>query len=213
MTYLLWFKNSHTDTLREINLALTEWNSNKAHTQTTEQVAMELDKETTINETQMSNVIDKMIEDKLTKQKNQLHKNFLADLKKSQRSEGHTSGSNKLKSSLKISPRSENSSLKTSTRSERTSTQQKSEQRVCFQQPPRQSEQRTDSIQPRTATKSKQGKDSKQSRATTKIKIAVTVEARTVPKGIEDIKENRPKTKETRETEGTSSRRTTRQTL
>ena len=46
----------------------------KAHTQTTEQVAMELDKETTINETQMSNVIDKMIEDKLTKQKKQLRK-------------------------------------------------------------------------------------------------------------------------------------------
>ena len=81
MTYLLWFKNSHTDTLREINLALTEWNSNKAYTQTTEQVAMELDKETTINETQMSNAIDKMIEDKLTKQKNQLQKNFLAYLK------------------------------------------------------------------------------------------------------------------------------------
>ena len=51
MTYLLWFKNSHNDTLREINSALTEWNSKKAHTQTTEQVAMELDKETTINET------------------------------------------------------------------------------------------------------------------------------------------------------------------
>ena len=61
MTYLLWFKNSHNDTLREINSALTEWNSNKAHTQTTEQVAMELNKETTINEIQMSNVIDKMI--------------------------------------------------------------------------------------------------------------------------------------------------------
>ena len=32
MTYLLWFKNSHNDTLREINSPLTKWNSNKAHT-------------------------------------------------------------------------------------------------------------------------------------------------------------------------------------
>jgi uncharacterized membrane protein YheB (UPF0754 family) len=71
MTYLLWFKNSHNDTLREINPALSEWNSDKAHTQTTEQVAMELDKETTTNKTQMSNMIDVMIEDKLTKQKKQ----------------------------------------------------------------------------------------------------------------------------------------------
>ena len=137
MTYLLWFKNSHNDTLREINSALTEWNSNKAHTQTTEQVTMELNKETTINETQMSNVIDKKIEDKLTKQKKQLQKNFLADLKKSQRSEGHTSGSNKMKSSLKTLKRSESSSLKTSKTSESNSTQQKAEQRVHFQQPPR----------------------------------------------------------------------------
>ena len=43
MTYLLWFKISHNDTLHDINSALTEWNSNKAHTQTTEQVAIELD--------------------------------------------------------------------------------------------------------------------------------------------------------------------------
>jgi uncharacterized membrane protein YheB (UPF0754 family) len=67
MTYLLWFKNSHNDTLSEVNSALTKWNSNKAHTQTSKQVAMKLDIETTINKTQMSNVIDKMIKDKLTK--------------------------------------------------------------------------------------------------------------------------------------------------
>jgi len=41
--------------------------------------------------------------------------------------------------------------------------------------------------------------------------IAATVEAKTMPKKIKEIKEDRSKTKETREIEGTSSRRTTRQ--
>jgi hypothetical protein len=44
-------------------------------------------------------------------------------------------------------------------------------------------------------------------------KLTVAVKERTVPKEIEEIKEDHPKAKETRETEGINSRRTMRQVL
>lgn len=43
------------------------WNTKKEQELSNEQVLMELDTETTVNKTQMSNILDKMLEDKLAK--------------------------------------------------------------------------------------------------------------------------------------------------
>ena len=61
MTYELWQPKSQEDMLRKMNSEQSIWNAKKEQELANEQVSVELDTETTVTETQMSNIIDKML--------------------------------------------------------------------------------------------------------------------------------------------------------
>ena len=67
MTFELWQRKSQEDMLCKMNSEQLIWNIKKEQELTNEEVSMELDTKTTVNETQMSNIIDKMLEAKLAK--------------------------------------------------------------------------------------------------------------------------------------------------
>jgi hypothetical protein len=71
--------------LREVNSAVSVWNTEREQRKANESAAMQIEDESSLNPTQMSNILEKMLNEKLSKEKKKLRKNFLADLKKSQR--------------------------------------------------------------------------------------------------------------------------------
>ncbi len=111
MTFNLWQKKSQEDMLRKMNSEKSIWNTKKEQQLANKEVSIELKNETTVSKTQMSNILDKMLEEKLAKKSKQIRKIYLADLKNSQKSTATNNGSKKnilpsaLKKSSKSSPR------------------------------------------------------------------------------------------------------------
>ena len=67
MTFELWQRKSQEDMLRKMNSEQLIWNTKKEQKLANEEVSMELDTKTTVNETQMGNIIDKMFKATLAK--------------------------------------------------------------------------------------------------------------------------------------------------
>ncbi len=126
MTFELWQRKSQEDMLWKINSEQLIWNTKKEQELANEEVSMELDTETTVNETQMSNILAKMLKAKLAKKSKQIRKNYLADLKNNQRLTAAKNGS-KQKSYLA-------SALKNSNKNSRPQQQQQQSQKNPRQQ-------------------------------------------------------------------------------
>ena len=117
MTTDLWREHREKDLLRKINAAQAVLNHKQEQNEANEAVAMDLETEQTVNATQLSNILEKMLDDKLKKEKSRQRKNSSADAK-SQASKatkhGHGSNNNSNrgrersnKNSPKDSPRNE----------------------------------------------------------------------------------------------------------
>ena len=92
MTFNLWQKKSQEDMIQKMNSEQSIWNAKKEQQLANQEVSIELENETTISKTQMSNILDKMLEEKLAKKSKQIRKNDLADLKNSQKSTATKNG-------------------------------------------------------------------------------------------------------------------------
>jgi hypothetical protein len=132
MTYKLWHDDSQTDTLRQVNSALSAWNTGKKKQQATESASMDLDDQPTLSETDMENLMNKKLEEKLKAQEKLIRKNYLADLKRIQKSTA-SAGTTKGESSSKPSKKSDKNSEKGS---KSKSKKDHAEKKVKFQDPP-----------------------------------------------------------------------------
>ena len=74
MTFNLWQKKSQEDMLRKMNSEQSIWNAKKEQQLANKEVSIELKNETTVSKTQMSNILDKMLEEKLAKNQNRSEK-------------------------------------------------------------------------------------------------------------------------------------------
>ena len=151
MTTDLWREHREKDLLRKINAAQAVLNHKQEQNKANEAVAMDLETEQTVNATQLSNILEKMLDDKLKKEKSRQRKNSLADAK-SQASKatkhGHGSNNNSNrgrersnKNSQKESPKNERSMSRsrgrTTTRPEQTQrNQSRSRERNRNKSPP-----------------------------------------------------------------------------
>jgi hypothetical protein len=59
ITYKLWHDDSQTDTLRQVNSALSAWNTGKKKQQATKSASMDLDNQPMLSETDMENLMNK----------------------------------------------------------------------------------------------------------------------------------------------------------
>ena len=140
MTYKLWHTDSQTDTLLQVNSALSAWNTGKKEAKATESASMDLDDQPTMSETDMDNLLEKKLNEKLKAQQKLIRKNYLADLKKSQKSTasaGTTKGESSSKSSKNSGKNSSKNSSKNSKKTNKsTSKKDQAEKKVKFQDPP-----------------------------------------------------------------------------
>ncbi len=74
MTTDLWKEHREKDLLRKINAAQAVLNHKQEQNEANEAVAMDLDTEQSVNATQLSNILEKMLDDKLKKEKSKQQK-------------------------------------------------------------------------------------------------------------------------------------------
>ena len=117
MTTDLWKEHREKDLLQKINAAQAVLNHKQEQNEANEAVAMDLDTEQSVNATQLSNILEKMLDDKLKKEKSRQRKNSLADAK-SQASKATKHGHGSNNNSNRGRERSNKNSQKESTRNE-----------------------------------------------------------------------------------------------
>jgi hypothetical protein len=137
MTVDLWMKHKEKDLLRKINAAQAVLNQKQEQNEMNEQVAMDLDTEQTVNATQLSNILNKMLDEKLKKEKSKQRKNSSADVK-NQTSKATKNGHGLNNSSNRGRERSStNSSKKSSNQQKSNSTKTKQHRSQSREQLPR----------------------------------------------------------------------------